>query len=196
MAVDKRYEFHLAAGSGHHHSSCWRSWISKVSGIVGIPKLGAVQSFNWMGYLVMWTYRFPAIYITCQCGLISFFFCFVFSNSFRLVPSALTSCRGSFSPLSLLSSISLIGGRTFSSKTKTIEDALLANWQLPGHLILYLFIFFVHTFGENYPARENCVIHLSSLSIVLAVVKNLRTKKSRSFYIFIHIHNGITIITN
>lgn len=29
MAVDKRYEFHLAAGSGHHHSSCWRSWISK-----------------------------------------------------------------------------------------------------------------------------------------------------------------------
>ncbi|XP_046452192.1 glutamate-gated chloride channel-like isoform X1 [Daphnia pulex] len=30
MAIDKRYEFHLAAGSGHHHSSsCWRSWISK-----------------------------------------------------------------------------------------------------------------------------------------------------------------------
>lgn len=145
MAVDKRYEFHLAAGSGHHHSSCWRSWISKVSGIVGIPKLGAFWSFNWMGYLVMWTYRFPVIYITCQCGLILFFFCFVFSNSFRLVPSALTSCRGSFSPLSLLSSISLIGGRTFSSKTKTIEDALLANWRFPGHLILYLFIYFSFT---------------------------------------------------
>ena len=33
MAVDKRYELHLAVGgSGHHRSNnCWRSWISKVS---------------------------------------------------------------------------------------------------------------------------------------------------------------------
>ncbi len=105
MAIDKRYEFHLASGSGHHHSSrCWRSWISKVSDVFSDP------------------HQTSCISISGHLNLIQLFLFVFFLNSFHLVQSALTSCLASFSPWSSLSSTSLIGERTCFSRTRMTEE--------------------------------------------------------------------------